>query len=372
MADSKHSNTLALIAPISDVDEAFAVDQVDSTTGHPALALETTLSTLPNELLLEIMGLLLGMKRKWLATLIRTSRQLYFLGLPLIVRDLAFPLTSPRSVTSNYQKQNAFFENGLDPEKFRFVRKLSLMAPEHADDAAFYIELLRKTAPYLEDLALGICEININGHQYWEALRCPLVVKKLEIRCTVVDRKPVASAPYWMDNVGALFHLPLLEIAKKLETLEELRLDGMLAIIKQVYRDDRISLLWPVAFKDYPNLASKLVEITVEDRDVPEWAKLELPNLKSVVLGDQDLWSRPLIGNYTEWKRVNAFPGLWKLSIGTNFETDRLAGWPLRDLRELHLKDCRLTLQRAGLNVVANELKQKGLRTVIEQGDGIY
>ncbi len=57
----------------------------------PAIIPEPTLTWLPNELLLEVMGLVLEMGgKKDLSAFIRSCRAMYFLGIPLLVRELKF------------------------------------------------------------------------------------------------------------------------------------------------------------------------------------------------------------------------------------------------------------------------------------------
>jgi hypothetical protein len=53
-----------------------------------------------------------------------------------------------------------FLEHGLDPDKFRFVRKLSL---HPRDDSFFYLAILAATLPFLEELTLEIYEIEDKG-----------------------------------------------------------------------------------------------------------------------------------------------------------------------------------------------------------------
>jgi hypothetical protein len=152
----------------------------------------------------------------------------------------------------------------------------------------------------------------------------PLLLKKLRIVCD-----PNADEG---DYVGARFFEPLLAIANGVETLQELVL---LDTVVEPMRSNGV-VSWPVAFASYPNLGAKLVKLTVQDEDVPLWAEIDLPNLRNVDLVVD--W----FGGVDKWRSIDAFPGLWELSISDGFDTRDLVDWAFRDLEELIVRRCML------------------------------
>ncbi len=70
--------------------------------------------------------------------------------------------------------------------------------------------------------------------------------------------------------------MPLLNSLSALETLEELRVDN----------SGEGNVDWGRAFSQHPQLASKPVELSVQDRDLDGWKHLELPALREGVLSD--------------------------------------------------------------------------------------
>jgi len=158
-------------------------------------------------------------------------------------------------------------------------------------------------------------------------------LKKLKL-ITRLHETPTRAA-----YTGALDYNPLLPFLSKLKTLKVLRFDDFNAA-KGAADGGEQRVPWPVAFKKYPDLATKLVEITVVDSDVPAWASLNLTKVKEVRL--VDIRDR-VFEDFTSWKQTDAFAGLTKLSIN-GVHTKVFVDFPFRSLKELHVDDCYLSL----------------------------
>jgi len=96
-------------------------------------------------------------------------------------------------------------------EKFKHVKYLNVPWIGGSD---FYRRLLSCTAPHLEELLSAIADVETTGPSIWSALQGLSRLKRLQIFCDRVgpDRE---KFPY----------APILEIANRLETLEELEID---------------------------------------------------------------------------------------------------------------------------------------------------
>jgi hypothetical protein len=112
--------------------------------GEAALEPISDAPNLPKELFLETMRLLLALRlKRTLAAFMRASRDCYYLGLPLLLRELNFiPIR-------NEEHTAAFLEDAMNSDKFSYVRSLCINVHEKVD---FDVEVLRRTAPFLVDL----------------------------------------------------------------------------------------------------------------------------------------------------------------------------------------------------------------------------
>jgi hypothetical protein len=98
------------------------------------------------------------------------------------------------------------------------------------------------------------------------------------------------------------------------------------------------------------------------DEDIPKWATLKLPNVKSVDLSDiaGDMIACP------EWRRLDAFPGLRSLTIETDFDTEKLLDWPFRDLEELIVNGCGFFLAEEDFDRIRASIKQHDVRITLK------
>ena len=201
---------------------------------------------------------------------------------------------------------------------------------------------------------MGVFEIDKQEPDvFWDALPRPLKIKKTKIVShpilfTVWNGVRLDNRKS-RDEGGARFYAPLLELLD-VDTSEELRLDELAAISGESF----LVMKWPLRLRLYPRLASKLVDITVNDRDVDDWARLECNAVNHVTLD----WC-------FFWEGTNAFP-LHSLTICLTFLIRDFPILPFRELKELRLTEVRLCLSETYFQRVKDMVTRQNLKIILE------
>jgi hypothetical protein len=94
-----------------------------------------------------------------LLSFMKACRGFYVLGLPELMRELVFPLES-KNDPEGRKREAAFLQDGLQSDKFRFVRSLGLLSQS---DTPNQLEILRRTASRLEKLTLAVNDVEKDG-----------------------------------------------------------------------------------------------------------------------------------------------------------------------------------------------------------------
>ena len=162
-----------------------------------------------------------------------------------------------------------------------------------------------------------------------------------------LGRRASTSAARALYRRRLVSQTPGLQIVDNLGTLEELRIDDNDAIL------DEFSVM-----KDFPNLASELVELTVDDHDVLDWMDVYLPSLRRVKLYDFE-------HDFSNWEDHDAFVGLKNLYVYM-LNTASLVNFPLRVLKELSLENHDLNLDPTDFEEVRTRIKRPGLKVILD------
>lgn len=326
-------------------------------------------STLPAELLLEVMKILHGRSigeqdlsptNPWFATLlnfVKASRICHSLGMSLVLREVEV-----RSVESAEEKHKlaSFLEDGLGINKFTAVRKLELRAGGGQEGFRLCGDLIRKVGPNLEELVFSLIEILPQPQHMWKDCECLQDLKKLTINDVGVRRS--GAGEFSKANAGAQIYRGLLQISDQWKHLEDFNLDYVDA--RCYSRFSETIETWPEVLLGFPHLTEKLRDLLVFDKDVPVWATLPLPNLSEVLLLSDDV-------DHHNWKAFNPFPTNRKLSVYLAY-TSELLDWPLGKLKEIRIDAAILDLHQSDYDRVRKRIEDREIRLVIEvYDDGI-
>jgi hypothetical protein len=220
------------------------------------------------------------------------DRVCFDLGLPFLLRELEFDFGE------NLPLDLPFLNGALNKDKFKLVKRLSM--PSIYPGSTVYEELLRRVAPSLEHLSIGVHRVDICGSSVWKALEGLRNLKSLEIH--------TCSGSYHLGpkyDFGASFHAGLFKIVEKIGSLEIFALlDSVSKFRVRIFNRYRS---WPDAPKDVPEIATKLTKATgVFCNDLGKWAQLDLRRLCEVHMED---WNTEM------WKKYDPFPNVRKLVV---------------------------------------------------------
>lgn len=265
------------------------------------------------ELLLEIMkvvyagsiGIYYFRRSSWKAALrsfMQASKTCYALGLPLFMRELDIEFSFRPEARLKFPN---FLEDGLQMNKFSFVRKLTIRVAGGEENLHHFGTLLRRVGPTLEELEISLEELPTEYFEdQYEHLTC---LKRLSITAVGVrhpGNKPADPKGFHFPvDMRAIPYLRLLFVAEDWDHLEELNVDYFEAhncTASKVYPG---APAWPDLLEDLPKLTKKLHSLSVLNDEIEEWAELAPPNVKEFYLYSFG-------GDYDDWKRIDVFPGL--------------------------------------------------------------
>jgi hypothetical protein len=324
---------------------ALAVPEPNAETARVAEPVE-----LPPELCLEIMG----WKKTFLEFII-PNRGCLELGLPVLLQDLKFE--SFRKATSwggreKHPIRQSFLEDGLGINKFAHVKTLEM----RADASPFFVELLAKVAPTLLELRVAIEKDVRADAELSKAFSGLNVLGKLSIDClNVLDESPHISYTS-QKEAGATVYEPLLKTAASLESLQEFAL--VCSDPDSPFGRTETYSSWPAVLIKYPPIAHKLTSAYVTDEELAEWVGIELPLLRKVKISDDHA------NEFQQWREIDVFPGLRKLTAHRMPSGD-LLHFPLRDLKELRLELCSLSVGTSNLASIRKKVAATQCRIVL-------